>query len=375
MIQRRPVVLKNLEEVLVSAKLFGTILGNTGVVLTMIDSDFNLIYVNYKGESIFQELHEQGYDFLGKKCYEAFRKGTRPCPGCKTAGTIETQRPARAFVAHNKLVDRVFSISAYPINDLIEDKVKTIAVIEVAQDITAQHLAAGRAHDANNLLTNVVGPLSTAQYNHERGEIDMPGLVEQITIASKSAQKVGDLMTDLQNILSGKFGWEHYTRAPLDLKKILEDTAELFRGRYEEVGVDLVLECQDVPTISGHRQGMESVFENLLWNALDALRERKEEQPLLVARMYHAAGPHGGYIHAEFEDNGPGIKSEDINHIFDLYFTTKEQGHGLGLANSRRIVEKRHFGAMRVSSKYGKGAKFEVLIPDPTRLKYLQKEK
>jgi signal transduction histidine kinase len=373
--QRRPVTLKNLEEVLVSAKLFGTVLGNAGTVLTLIDSEFNLIYVNYKGESIFKELHNREYDFLGKKCYEAFRKGLHPCPGCKTAETIKTKEPARNFVVHNKLVDRVFSINAYPITDMIEGKIQTVAVLEVAQDVTAQHLAAGKAHDANNLMTGIVGPLSYVQLCVGHGRVTFEEVADQIDVAEKSAARVGTLMLDLQQILSGKSDWEHYTRAPIDLRRILEDTAGIFKVQYKDIGAKIILDCQDVPQISGHQKGLESVFENIIRNAFDAFNESSIEQPTLTARVYHTPGSNGGYIHTEFEDNGPGIPVNLQDKIFDFYFTTKATGQGIGLPNSKLIIEKRHFGEMRVSSTEGQGAKFEIIIPDPTRLKYLQQKK
>jgi signal transduction histidine kinase len=61
-------------------------------------------------------------------------------------------------------------------------------------------------------------------------------------------------------------------------------------------------------------------------------------------------------------DNGPGIEKENLERLFDPFFTTKDNGTGLGLAVSYRIVEE-HNGFLRVESESGQGAEFSLLLP------------
>ena len=64
----------------------------------------------------------------------------------------------------------------------------------------------------------------------------------------------------------------------------------------------------------------------------------------------------------DFTDTGVGIKPDDLARIWDVYFSTKEKGTGLGLPTARRIVEE-HRGSIRVHSEVGKGTCFTVYLP------------
>ncbi len=66
-----------------------------------------------------------------------------------------------------------------------------------------------------------------------------------------------------------------------------------------------------------------------------------------------------------FKDNGPGMDEETLKNIFKPFFTTKEEGTGLGLPVSKSIVEN-HGGHMEVNSKMGEGATFKVILPAVT---------
>ena len=70
----------------------------------------------------------------------------------------------------------------------------------------------------------------------------------------------------------------------------------------------------------------------------------------------------GHYIRIVIRDTGSGISSEDIDKVFDPYFTTKEQGSGLGLSASYSII-KNHEGNIQVESHPGKGATFSIFLP------------
>ncbi len=70
----------------------------------------------------------------------------------------------------------------------------------------------------------------------------------------------------------------------------------------------------------------------------------------------------GDYVRITFQDQGCGIEGDDLARIFDPYFTTKDQGSGLGLSSVSSIVRK-HGGAITVTSELGEGATFEVYLP------------
>ncbi len=75
-----------------------------------------------------------------------------------------------------------------------------------------------------------------------------------------------------------------------------------------------------------------------------------------------SSGSTGDKIEIEVMDNGIGIPSENLNKIFNTYYSTKEQGFGLGLSLIHNIIYK-HGGKIAVSSERGKGTKFTILLP------------
>jgi two-component system sporulation sensor kinase C len=99
---------------------------------------------------------------------------------------------------------------------------------------------------------------------------------------------------------------------------------------------------------------MEQVFVNILQNAIQATPEGGRINILLLREMNEAA------VH--ITDTGGGISPEYLNRIFDLYFTTKTNGTGMGLSISHKIVSE-HDGRIDVESHKGHGATFSIYLP------------
>jgi two-component system sensor histidine kinase HydH len=112
----------------------------------------------------------------------------------------------------------------------------------------------------------------------------------------------------------------------------------------------------DVPEISIDPDRMNQVFLNLFLNAVEAM----EGGGILSVGLYPGADPMS--VRIRISDTGIGIKKEDLVHIFDPYFTSKQSGTGLGLAIVHRIIES-HKGEIRVESETGKGTSVTILLP------------
>jgi signal transduction histidine kinase len=110
-----------------------------------------------------------------------------------------------------------------------------------------------------------------------------------------------------------------------------------------------------LPVLLAQRQQIEETFVNLLTNARDAAG------PNGWVRVSLASIPRRG-LQVVVEDNGPGIAPENLNRIFEAYFTTKPQGTGLGLAIARHNAEL-YGGTLRAESKAGHGARFLLELP------------
>ncbi len=107
---------------------------------------------------------------------------------------------------------------------------------------------------------------------------------------------------------------------------------------------------------------IEQVLLNLVRNAIDAMKQVDVEQRKLelITRKIE-----DDQVEVLVKDTGPGIPAENIEHLFDAFFSTKESGMGMGLPISRKIIESHH-GKISATSEFGKGAEFRVcfrLIP------------
>ena len=98
---------------------------------------------------------------------------------------------------------------------------------------------------------------------------------------------------------------------------------------------------------------------NIIQNAIDAMNDNKDDKK---KEIYIKLKTIDNYAVISIKDTGTGIKDEDLNKIFEPYFTTKRHGTGLGLTNVVRIIEA-HNGNITIESEYGKGSEFIIKLP------------
>jgi two-component system NtrC family sensor kinase len=123
------------------------------------------------------------------------------------------------------------------------------------------------------------------------------------------------------------------------------------------------LECdlaEGLPTVQSDESQIQQVLFNLILNAAEATANRSSGWVRVRSRVEDG----GGAVVITVEDNGEGIRPENLARIFDPFFTTKPEGKGvgLGLAVVYGIVEA-HYGEIGVESTPGEGAKFTVRLP------------
>jgi len=223
-------------------------------------------------------------------------------------------------------------------------------------------LAGGIAHDFNNILAIIVGYTELAV-------LDVPewnpakGYLKEIQTASLRAKDL------VRHILS--FSRKAVTdRKPIKIGLIIEDSLKMLRASIPaDIEIRQNNSCE-FDTILADPTQISQVLINLCTNAAHAMRD---EGGILAVSLQNVEfkkqnvksdlGP-GRYVKLSVSDTGHGIDPENVDRIFDPYFTTKGlgEGTGLGLSVVQGIV-KTHSGTVTVKSKLGKGTVFEVLIP------------
>lgn len=146
---------------------------------------------------------------------------------------------------------------------------------------------------------------------------------------------------------------------PVNPRRLVEECLELIGQNASARGVMVVSDVdKDHPAIPMDAAGMHQVVMNLLSNALDAVDPGKG----LIRVECHYDGPNKQSV-IEVQDNGVGIPPSMMNHMFELFHSTKgNRGTGLGLAVAKKIVDE-HEGQITVSSTPGQGTTFTIKLP------------
>lgn len=217
-------------------------------------------------------------------------------------------------------------------------------------------LAGGIAHDFNNILTGILGNICLCR--ERLGESSEPA--GMLLAAEKACGRARDLTQQLLTFSRGGDPVKQDASLP-DL--VRETSAFALTG--SNVRAELAF-AKDVGCVAVDRGQFARVVHNLVLNAAQAMPEGgvvtiRGDRVRLGAREV-AILPAGDYVRLTVRDRGPGIPSEHLGRVFDPYFTTREEGTGLGLSVANSIVRK-HGGALTVSSEPGQGSTFTVFLP------------
>jgi signal transduction histidine kinase len=146
-------------------------------------------------------------------------------------------------------------------------------------------------------------------------------------------------------------------KEPCNVNEIISGCLNLFMGLPESIRVVRGLD-PSIPVVPADRDQLGRVFTNLIGNAVDAM----PDGGVLSIRCSVAGAEDNPQVVVEFADTGQGIKPEDMERLFEPFFTSKPKGTGLGLAVCHGIVSA-YGGAIRVHGEPGRGARFIVQIP------------
>ncbi len=282
---------------------------------------------------------------------------------------------------------RIISLSTAPI---VEDENggEIVGAVVAFHDITDQQrreqemqkmekleslgiLAGGIAHDFNNILTAVIGNITLAK--SQVG--DMPGPRKRLEEAEKACFRARDLTRQLLTFSKGGAP----IKKAVSLAELIQETARFcLRGSNIRGEFHFPKNLWPVEVDEGQ---ISQVINNMVINAIQAMPDGgviriacANHEFAEDAREQGIPLPPGKYVQITIQDQGVGIPREYIDRIFDPYFTTKQQGSGLGLATCYSIIS-RHGGHIAVESEPGKGSLFTTYLPARPGLRISRKKR
>jgi signal transduction histidine kinase/response regulator RpfG family c-di-GMP phosphodiesterase len=270
-----------------------------------------------------------------------------------------------------------FWVKARP---LYNSKGEVVGAIETLRDMTDRRelemqlrqsqkmeafgqLAAGVAHDFNNILTVITGNASLLQGNDVSGAARETGAAEICAASLRAANLTRQLLTFSQR--------QVFQPRPMDLNEVVTNMTKMLRRL---IGEHINLEACYAPgvvAINADPVMMEQILINLAVNSRDAMPQGGhlllKTSLASLSRADVASKPHGrpgSFVLLSVSDTGVGIAPEHLPHIFEPFFTTKGpgKGTGLGLATVFGIV-KQHQGWIEIDSEAKKGTTFRIYLP------------
>lgn len=203
------------------------------------------------------------------------------------------------------------------------------------------------------LAHEVRNPLSNITLGVEGMESELTEESPYLAIIKRNAYRIDDIITKVLNSAHIEFK----QMAKTDLKKVLENVIINIQDKAALKSITLEISLPKVPIyINLNDEQISLAFTNILVNAIEAI-DHKEG----LIKVYFEGKS------LFFKDNGPGISKDDQSMIFEPYFTRKSNGVGLGLASSLSIF-KAHQMELQLHSDLGKGATFEVKLPESTEM-------
>ena len=227
-------------------------------------------------------------------------------------------------------------------------------------------LAAGVAHDFNNILTVIRGHVSLQLAGSHLQDASRSSLAQVLAASERASSLTRQLLSFSRRQVA-------QPRA-MELDRVIGQVGDMLRRLLGEQ-VALEVSCPaDLPAIVGDPGNVELVLMNLAVNARDAMPDggtvRIAAEPLNFTQTDCARFPErlpGGYVRLSVSDTGCGMSPEVLARVFEPFFTTKEigKGTGLGLATVYGIV-RQHSGWIEVRSQPGSGTTFDVYFPCST---------
>ena len=243
------------------------------------------------------------------------------------------------------------------LSDITEERVSMEERLESERIDSIVRLAAGVAHELGNPLNSLTIHLQLIERKLKKlaKQQDATNLAESLQVCQGEVERLDGIITHfLKAIRPQKLELNE-----LDLLELVEDVLRVQEAELSNRKLEVKVEVSDdLPTILGDRDQIKQAFFNLIKNAMEAM------QPSGSLRIL--ARCDDDYVYLQFVDNGSGISEEDLSKVFQAYYTTKEEGHGLGMMIVERIMRE-HGGHINIESRKEAGTAITLQFPQQHR--------
>jgi two-component system, LuxR family, sensor kinase FixL len=230
-------------------------------------------------------------------------------------------------------------------------------LVHLSRVTTLGELSSSLAHELTHPLTAILSNAQAAQRFLSRDDVDLDEVREILNDIATEDQRAGEVIHRLRRLLKKGEPPKHCD--DVDLNEVVRDVLKLMRNDVinQNVIVDTDL-AQNLPAVTGDRVELQQVVLNLVLNACEAMADcgSSERQLLIASKLDKSA------VHVSVTDRGGGIPEERPEQVFERFFSTKNEGMGLGLSICRTIINA-HRGEIWARNNAGRGATFHFSLP------------
>jgi C4-dicarboxylate-specific signal transduction histidine kinase len=225
---------------------------------------------------------------------------------------------------------------------------------QIARRTTLAAMTAAIAHEIKQPLGAIVANAAAGLRWLNR----TPPEIDEARVTFEDIEADGHRASEVIESIRALFSHSNQPGTLLDANELIREAIALVRADLEAAGVAIRLELADrLPLISAHKGQLQQVVLNLVTNAADAMRSSTDRVLWISSEASKSNG-----VTVSVQDTGTGINPNDLDRIFDAFFTTKVNGMGIGLAICQSIVEA-HGGTLSVSAAVPHGSVFHVVLP------------
>ena len=225
----------------------------------------------------------------------------------------------------------------------------------MARITTLGALTASIAHEVNQPLAGIVANASTSLRMLADDPPNLEGARETARRTIRDANRAADVIARLRALFKRAGG----PAGSVDLNDATRDVLAILGSELQRAGAIVRADlAADLPAVTGDRVQLQQVVLNLVMNATEAMRDVADRPRRLTVRT---AGV-DGQVQLSVEDSGPGFDPQQASRLFEAFYSTKDDGMGIGLFISRSIVES-HGGRLSASRNDRGGATFVCALP------------
>jgi PAS domain S-box-containing protein len=227
---------------------------------------------------------------------------------------------------------------------------------ELARLGTLNGLTASIAHEISQPLASLIANASICLRRLNADPPNIDGARETARRTIRDGNRASDVITRLRDLYKKK----EFAREPLDLNEATREVITMLSDHLQQKRVLLLSDYEaDLPAITGDRTQIQQVIMNLLRNASDAMSAIDDRPRELLIKT---AREEGDQVRLSVIDAGVGFEPQAADRLFQAFYTTKNDGMGIGLSISRSIIEA-HGGHLWAEPNIGPGATFSFSIP------------